>query len=78
MKYLCIKQGPWILVGLNWASSGPDPSYGETVTKISENDGFYIFKEYPNNLGGYHPKWFIPHSDIDETELIAEREAVGI
>lgn len=61
---------------------GTEPKYGEIVT-ASQCDQYkecYDLKEYPINSFGvpqsFRKKRFIPLSDIDEAELIKERELV--
>lgn len=72
MKVLCIRE--------EWVNRGEgDPSFGDTCTVIDSYDFMgkliYILKEYPHP-GGYEAAAFVPLSDIDESELILERQEV--
>lgn len=79
MKVMCIKDGQWR--GKLTGDPAEGPKYGEVVTVVDEvttsDKDVYILQEYPD-ARGYAKKRFIPLSDIDETELVSEREAVGV
>ena len=78
MKVICIIKGRW------WSFYGPsdtpDPKFGETCTVIKSyvNCGIPVYDllEYKGKDGGYQQSCFIPCSDIDELELVNEKEEV--
>lgn len=58
------------------------PKFGEIVTVLSLNEkGYYYLLEYPKDDYGnnavFNSSKFIPLSNIDEKELIKERELVN-
>ena len=83
MQVMCIKNGTWV-----GRLSGPHksgPSFGEVCHVFnSEVDSltgmlFYELAEYPFNMKSGKPQSFvstefIPLSDIDEKNIIAERQ----
>lgn len=81
-KYMCIESP------LHWAESAASrgltyPVVGEIVTSIRLETcacgcGEYMLFLVEHKPYGYAVQCFAPLSDIDETELIAEREAVGV
>ena len=77
MKVMCIDDRPPLF------SSAIMPKYGEIVTasQCTCHYDCYIIAEYLFTIQGYPQsipkKRFIPLSDIDETELIKERELVN-
>lgn len=81
MKAMCIKQGDWVYINTGKIAPGNHPKYGDIVTILREQEKrgsiCLILLEFPYPEG-YLKRWFIPCSEIDETELIAEREAVGV
>ena len=75
MKVMCIDDNFLI-------KDGNEPKIGEVVTVIDIceiNKGNYILSEYPVSKNGiplcFIPNRFIPLSDIDETELVKQRES---
>lgn len=67
MKVLCIKKdGDWIDKIRNDIEEGPQ--FGEECIVNRVHEDYYILRGYPQNKS-YAPKWFIPVSDIDETEM---------
>lgn len=76
MKALCIKEGGWV----NHITGKPTekgPSYNEEcVITGTDPHGWYLIKGYEFNLNGFRrsfkPSWFIPLSNIDETEMVRE------
>lgn len=68
MEVLCIHDGPWTL------EDGPKYMEKCTVLKIKKykNQNGYILQEYNVRII-YNSKFFIPISDIDETELVNEK-----
>jgi len=80
MKMMCIKEGQWVRATDYKPADGPNPQYGDIVTVIDQRiiTGLevVILAEY-YSLMGYLRKWFIPLSDIDETEMIREKELVN-
>lgn len=81
MKVLCIYSGPWVDPFTKAPFKGP--VYGETCsvieTKVLNGKIGYRLEEYSlkvsNNMPAYYRSTkFIPLSDIDETELVKERE----
>jgi hypothetical protein len=83
MKLLCIKDGPWLCNGkIAVAIEGPKYMERVTVTRSFETKSgmpVYALAEYPlpDDIGWAQVR-FIPLSDIDTTELAAEREGVGV
>ena len=82
MKVMCIND--FFISTLNGERALFYPKVGEVVTVINIKDnGYYLLLEYPtngfifSNLCGWNPSKFIPLSNIDETELIKERELVN-
>lgn len=84
MKVMCIKDGSWI----NARTHNPTeckPSYGEicTVTESFRHEGklYYSLHEHPLSFDGKIRRFlstnFIPCSDIDELELVNEKEIVN-
>jgi hypothetical protein len=76
MKVICIDD-VWETIGV----CGPAPVFGEIVTvfeSISDETGdWYKLEEYdPNEVFGQ--EGFAPLSDIDEIELVKERELVNV
>lgn len=77
MKVLCIKNGVW---SVNGFKDPYGPKFGEIVTAtqcpVYKNN--YDILEYPLDTDGtptsYAKKSFIPISNIDETEMIKQRE----
>lgn len=73
MKMLCIKDGEWKEPGLT-----EGPKYMEEVTKVDDwDEDFLILAEYPFPEV-FHRKWFIPLSNIDETEMVRENQLVKV
>lgn len=79
-KAICVKQGDWRFLIKGTIENSNSPTYGETVT-VSQCPVFkdaYDLAEYPldsdGNRQSFAKKWFIPTSEIDETELAKQRE----
>lgn len=79
MKLFCIKDGPWLHAKDNRPADGPSPQYGDIVTVASERNvaghAVVVLVEFSNPFG-YLKKWFVPLSDIDETEMVREKQMV--
>ena len=77
MKVLCINSTWMLLCGRK--SQTHDPKIGDICTVVDEfvNWGYevYVFAEL-TYAGGYKKDCFIPISDIDELELVNEKEEV--
>ena len=84
MKVMCIKEGNWkdLDRGLNNSFA---PKYGEFCTVIDNfscrHGALYVLKEYHTdsdlNVHYFLAKFFIVCSDIDELELVNEKESVN-
>lgn len=79
MKVLCIKNGAWYYRKSKNPVLHKCPKFGDivTVSGTSVIDGWYILAEYPNTGEpeyGWNPKNFIELSDIDEKELLEQRQ----
>ncbi len=77
MKVICIDGN--FISSITGKKLNKCPKEGEIVTVISKKYiGFYSLKEYPISESGFNAHWnntkFIPLSNIDEKELIKERE----
>lgn len=76
MKVMCIDDR--FISRHNGEKTLVNPQVGEIVTvTCTKDNGFYVLQEYPTNGFGdtaWNPTKFIPLSDIDETELVKERE----
>lgn len=74
MKVMCIKDVEWTKNG-NWKLA--NPVYGDICTVVKEFyfDGkkVYLLQEFPYD-GGYFAHRFIPLSDVDEMEMIREKQ----
>ncbi len=76
MKAMCINDNVVNTIGIY-------PKVGEVLT-VKQSDFYpdnYVVLEYPIDKSGHHQSFgkyrFIPLSDIDETELIKERELIN-
>ena len=72
---MCIKQGRWVHRS-GKVSEDRDPEYGD-ICKVEREINInstlvYCLSGY---VGIYNADKFIPLSDIDETEILAQREA---
>lgn len=86
MKVMCINDAGWCeprkFLWFRWNKNTEGPAYGDFCTVVGECidpiEGFpcYILDGWSEE--GYCKSQFIPLSDIDETELVAEREAAGV
>jgi hypothetical protein len=83
MKVMCISEDFYN----HFIESKPPihPKIGEVLTVLGDSPldaDFYIIEEYPSNgIFARNATWrkcnFAPISDIDETELVKERELVN-
>lgn len=73
MKVMCIKQGEWNMVKRGLMAPHTHPKYGEICTVVYEDHDSYLLEEHD---AYYTKRWFIPCSDIEETELINHKEEV--
>lgn len=75
MRVMCIKSGKWVHRS-GRVSQDFDPQYGDICTvereKTINSIRVYWLTGY---VGMYNANFFIPLSDIDETEILAQREA---
>lgn len=75
MIVICINNGPMInSIGL--IKSAPELIEGNPYTVIYETHNSFRLAETEPGTGytGYNKRRFVPCSDIDETELIRERQ----
>lgn len=76
MKVMCIKNGLWKSKLLGFGTFGP--SFGDICTVNSVDGDDYWLNEWPTNEAGtpttWHKKNFIPLSNIDEMELLEQRQ----
>lgn len=77
MQVMCIKNGTWYIHGNGAHNHGPQ--YGEVCTVIETKPEYYHLKEHAFSpiSGGkewWHVDGFVLLSDIDEKNIIAERQ----
>ncbi len=80
MKVMCISDT--FFSSMTGKKAKNHPLIGEVVTVLDVIESkMYVLSEYPKNDNGKLCAWvmskFIPLSDIDETELIKERELIN-
>lgn len=80
MKLLCIKEGCWVN-NFTGRPTQKGPTYGEECLVLkTDEEGYYHIKGYEYDKWGFrrffNPKYFIPLSEIDETEMVREHKVL--